>query len=76
MSLQNLSGCIDRETPFVMAVAFAASGSFISPYGYQTNIMVFNAGNYKLSDFVKFGLPISVIYSISVIIMIPLIFPF
>ena len=63
-------------TPFVMAVAFAASGSFISPYGYQTNIMVFNAGNYKLSDFVKFGLPISVIYSISVIIMIPLIFPF
>lgn len=63
-------------TPFVMAVAFAASGSFISPYGYQTNVMVFNAGNYKLSDFVKFGLPISVIYSISVIIMIPLIFPF
>jgi len=62
--------------PFVMAVAFAASGSFISPYGYQTNVMVYNAGNYQLSDFVKFGLPISIIYSITVIIMIPLIFPF
>jgi di/tricarboxylate transporter len=62
--------------PFVMAVAFAASGSFISPYGYQTNVMVYNAGNYQLSDFVKFGLPISIIYSISMIIMIPLIFPF
>lgn len=62
--------------PFVMAVAFAASGSFISPYGYQTNVMVYNAGNYQLSDFVKFGLPISIIYSLTVIIMIPLVFPF
>jgi len=62
--------------PFVMAVAFAASGSFISPYGYQTNVMVYNAGNYQLSDFVKFGLPISIIYSTTVIIMIPLVFPF
>lgn len=62
--------------PFVLAVAFAASGSFISPYGYQTNVMVYNAGNYQLSDFVKFGLPISIIYSITVIIMIPMFFPF
>jgi len=62
--------------PFVMAVAFAASGSFISPYGYQTNVMVYNAGNYQLTDFVKFGLPISIIYSITMILMIPLVFPF
>jgi di/tricarboxylate transporter len=62
--------------PFVMAVAFAASGSFISPYGYQTNVMVYNAGNYQLSDFVKFGLPISIIYTITVILMIPIVFPF
>lgn len=62
--------------PFVMAVAFAASGSFISPYGYQTNIMVYNAGNYQLSDFVKFGFPISITYSATVLIMIPMVFPF
>jgi len=62
--------------PFVMAVAFAASGSFISPYGYQTNVMVYNAGNYQLADFVKFGLPISIVYSITVMLMIPLMFPF
>lgn len=48
--------------PFVLAVAFAASGSFISPYGYQTNLMVYNAGNYKLIDFIKFSLPISITY--------------
>ncbi len=62
--------------PFVMAVAFAASGSFISPYGYQTNVMVYNAGNYQLTDFIKFGLPVSIVYSITVLLMIPLVFPF
>ncbi|HBY85259.1 MAG TPA: SLC13 family permease, partial [Colwellia sp.] len=63
-------------TPFVMAVAFAASGSFISPYGYQTNVMVYNAGNYQLKDFVRFGLPISLIYSATVILVIPIVYPF
>jgi di/tricarboxylate transporter len=62
--------------PFVMAVAFGASGSFITPYGYQTNMMVFNAGNYRLMDFVKFGLPVSIAYSIIVLLMIPVVFPF
>lgn len=62
--------------PFVMAVAFAASGSFISPYGYQTNLMVFNAGNYRLSDFVKLGLPVSIVYAVVVLVCIPLFFPF
>ena len=62
--------------PFVMAVAFGASGSFISPYGYQTNVMVYNAGNYKLSDFIKFGWPVSLTYSIVVLLMIPVVFPF
>jgi di/tricarboxylate transporter len=61
---------------FVMAVAFAASGSFISPYGYQTNIMVFNAGNYRLIDFVRFGLPVSIIYSSLVLLLLPWVFPF
>jgi len=62
--------------PFVMAVAFGASGSFVSPYGYQTNVMVFNAGNYTLVDFIKFGLPVSLTYSAVVIYMIPKVFPF
>lgn len=63
-------------TPFVMAVAFAASGSFISPYGYQTNVMVYNAGNYQLKDFIRFGLPVSLAYSVTVILIIPMIYPF
>jgi di/tricarboxylate transporter len=62
--------------PFVMTVAFAASGSFISPYGYQTNLMVFNAGNYRLIDFIKVGLPVSLVYGAVVLIMVPIVFPF
>lgn len=62
--------------PFIMAVAFGASASFISPFGYQTNLMVYSAGNYRLKDYVLMGLPLSIIYSITVLTLIPLVFPF
>ena len=62
--------------PFIMAVAFGASASFISPFGYQTNLMVYSAGNYRLKDYIAMGLPLSIIYSITVLILIPLVFPF
>ena len=56
--------------PFALAVAFAASASFISPYGYQTNLLVFSAGNYRFGDFIKAGLPISALYSVVVLLML------
>ncbi|MBQ4844811.1 SLC13 family permease [Pseudoalteromonas sp. MMG005] len=62
--------------PFVMAVAFGASASFISPFGYQTNLMVYSAGNYRIKDYVAMGLPLSIIYSITVLTLIPMVFPF
>lgn len=62
--------------PFVAAVVFGASASFISPYSYQTNVMVFNAANYSLKDFVRFGIPVSIVYSLVVLTMIPKVFPF
>lgn len=62
--------------PFIMAVAFGASASFISPFGYQTNLMVYSAGNYRLKDYIVIGLPLSIIYSITVLTLIPLVFPF
>lgn len=60
--------------PFVMAVAFGASASFLSPYGYQTNLMVYTAGNYRVADYLKFGLPVLVAYSVTAITMIALIY--
>jgi len=62
--------------PFVMAVLFGASASFISPYGYQTNLLVYNVGNYSLSDYVRMGIPLSLVYSILVLSLIPQFFPF
>lgn len=56
--------------PFVMAVAFGASASFISPYGYQTNLMVYTAGNYRISDYVKLGAPLLLVYGVTTVTMI------
>ncbi|MFQ3191067.1 MAG: di/tricarboxylate transporter [Paraglaciecola sp.] len=56
--------------PFALAVAFAASASFMSPYGYQTNLLVFSASNYKFKHFIKFGLPISICYSTIVLTLL------
>ncbi|NVC63350.1 SLC13 family permease [Vibrio sp. 05-20-BW147] len=62
--------------PFIMAVLFGASASFISPYGYQTNLLVYSVGNYRLLDYLKIGVPISLVYSALVLTLIPVFFPF
>ncbi|NCF19395.1 MAG: SLC13 family permease [Haliea sp.] len=62
--------------PFVMAVAYGASASFLTPYGYTTNLMVQNLGRYEFRDYFRAGLPLSIVYSVAVIMLIPLVFPF
>ncbi len=61
---------------FVMAVLFGASASFISPFGYQTNLLVYSVGNYQLSDYLRIGLPLSIVYSLLVLGLLPVFFPF
>lgn len=62
--------------PFVMAVAYGASACFLIPFGYQTHLMVYSPGHYRIVDFLKTGLPVSLAYSASVLILTPLVFPF
>ncbi|MCT2400632.1 SLC13 family permease [Novosphingobium mangrovi (ex Huang et al. 2023)] len=62
--------------PFVVAVMFAASASFLTPIGYQTNTLIYGAGGYRFTDFYKFGFPLTLIVSITTLIMIPMIWPF
>ncbi len=63
-------------TPFVMVVAYGASGGFLVPFGYQTHLMVYSAGRYRMSDFLRVGLPVSLVYSAGVLLLVPVMFPF
>ena len=62
--------------PFAVAVMFAASASFITPLGYQTNLMVYGPGRYKFSDYVKIGVPLSLIAGAVSVTLIPMVWSF
>lgn len=62
--------------PFIMAIALAASLSFITPVGYQTNLMVMGPGGYRPSDFLKAGIPVAAAVAVTALILIPWVWPF
>jgi di/tricarboxylate transporter len=62
--------------PFMIVLMVAASASFATPIGYQTNLMVFNVGGYRFSDFIKIGFPLTVVVGFVTVILTPLIWPF
>jgi di/tricarboxylate transporter len=62
--------------PFVMAIALAASLSFLTPIGYQTNLMVMGPGGYRPKDYLRIGLPVAIVVTATAIILIPWSWPF
>ncbi len=62
--------------PFIMVTAFAASASFLTPIGYQTNTMVYSLGSYRFSDYLKAGLGMAVLYAALTLLLVPYFFPF
>jgi len=60
--------------PFVLAVLFGANMSFATPYGYQTNLLVMTAGGYKFSDFLRVGIPLTVIMWIGFSLILPFLY--
>lgn len=58
----NRSGDDLYTKPIVLLVAFGAAANFITPIGYQTNLMVMGAGNYRFKDYLTYGMPLSILY--------------
>jgi di/tricarboxylate transporter len=62
--------------PFVMVVALIASASFLTPIGYQTNLMVYGPGGYRFSDFPRVGVPLSLLLLVVATLLAPIAWPF
>jgi di/tricarboxylate transporter len=60
--------------PFILAVLFGANMSFATPYGYQTNLLVMSAGGYKFSDFLRVGIPLTIIMWIGFSLILPMMY--
>ncbi|MET3526037.1 SLC13 family permease [Phenylobacterium koreense] len=62
--------------PFLVGVMMAASAAFATPFGYQTNVLVFQVGGYSYMDFVRVGAPLNLVTYVAAMIAIPIFFPF
>lgn len=60
--------------PFILAVLFGANMSFATPYGYQTNLLILSAGGYKFSDFLRVGIPLTILMWIGFSILLPVMY--
>jgi len=62
--------------PFVVAIMVAASASFATPLGYQTNLMVYGPGGYRFTDYTRIGLPLNILMGVVTVLLVPLVWPF
>jgi len=76
IALSTASSLDVNYQPFAITVMIAASASFLTPTGYQTNLMVMGPGGYKFIDYVRFGAPLSIIVAVMAVTLIPLIWVF
>lgn len=74
LSVAEIMGVSAR--PFLIAITFAASTSFATPIGYQTNTMIYAPGGYRFFDFARIGVPLNILFWATTILVAPIIWPF
>ena len=62
--------------PFVIALIVGSAASLASPLGYQTNLMVYGAGRYRFADFLRIGIPMTLLVWVVAIVITPIVWPF
>jgi di/tricarboxylate transporter len=62
--------------PFAICIMMAASASFSTPIGYQTNLMVYGPGGYRFTDYFRVGIPLNLLLALVTVALAPLIWPF
>ena len=62
--------------PMAITLMIAASASFSTPIGYQTNLMVYGPGEYRFTDFLKMGVPLTILVGVTTVLLVPIIWPF
>ena len=62
--------------PYVVTIMVGASAGFITPIGYQTNLMVYGPGGYRWMDYIRFGTPLSIVVGIATVLIVPRVWPF
>lgn len=74
---QSTAGSLDVSFwPFIVCIMMAASASFATPIGYQTNMMVYGPGGYRFSDYLRIGLPLNILLGLVTVALAPMIWPF
>ncbi|CAN5621983.1 hypothetical protein BH23GEM9_BH23GEM9_26840 [soil metagenome] len=76
IALATAAGLGISPYPFVMGIAYAAASSFMTPVSHPANVLVMSPGGYRFSDYMKNGLPITVIVFVICVLLLPLVFPF
>jgi di/tricarboxylate transporter len=76
LGVATAAACHCSPRPFVMAIALAASLSFLTPVGYQTNLMVMGPGAYQPRDYLRVGWPLALLTAVTAMLLIPLVWPF